>query len=102
MKSQFRGDTGKFLKALAATGFSTLDHWSGLRKIFNDVRKDRSTRRLKLWFAADVFNATQQKQQKLERMLKKEFGTRYLGGEFISNGNYLYDGKALCIKLTGF
>jgi hypothetical protein len=99
---RYAGDTGKFRKALAEAGFDNFNTFGRLRWVFNDVSKSRATRRIKLWFASDVFDAADKKQRKLERELKAEFGTRYLGGHFVDAGYRNYHAKSLCIRLTGY
>jgi hypothetical protein len=102
---RYAGDTGKFRKALAEAGFDSFGTFGQLRGMFNDVAKSRATRRIKLWFAGDVFDAPQTQQRKLEHNLKNEFGTRYLGGQFVQC-SYWYGSqeksKSLCIRLTGY
>jgi hypothetical protein len=103
---RYAGDTGKFRKALADAGFDNFNTFGSLRWMFNDVTKSRATRRIKLWMAGDVFTAPQKMQRKLERNLKAEFGTRYLGGHFVKSsywpGMSGNNCKSLCIRLTGY
>ena len=99
-QTRYIGDTGAVRKCLAKAGLNDTS-FGGLRLMYNDVTKNRSTRRIKLWFADDVFDATGKQQRKLDRALKAEFGTRYLGGHFIATGRP-YDSKSFCVKLTAF
>jgi hypothetical protein len=99
---RYAGDTGAVRKCLAKAGFPGWNPGDLGSAMFNDVAKSRATRRIKLWFASDVFDAPQKQQKRLERELKKEFGTRYLGGRFVNAGYQHYHAKSLCIRLTGY
>ena len=99
---KYKGDTGAIRKCLANAGFTGWKASDFGSSMFNDVSKSRATRRIKLWFAQDVFDAADKKQRKLERELKKEFGTRYLGGHFVDAGYRFNNSKSLCIRLTGY
>jgi hypothetical protein len=99
---KYKGDTGAIRKCLAKAGFTGWRASDPGSQMFNDVSKSRATRRIKLWFAQDVFDAADKEQRKLERALKAEFGTRYLGGHFVDAGYQYYHAKSLCIRLTGY
>lgn len=94
---KFYGDTGLFRLALLEAGFK----WQATRaSIFNDYRKHGQFRRLKLWFATEVFDAPQAQQRKLEKSLRELFGTRIEHMEFIKGGIGRTPGwKSLTIKL---
>lgn len=82
------------MNALGECGFK-----KGTRLTFTHVRKRTGHRRVKLWFANDVWEAPREKQLKLEAALKKHYGAKYLGGYFINGaGDGLY-GKSFCIVL---
>lgn len=88
-----QSDSGKFRAALCRVG------WAAERAtIFSDPRKN--TRRLKLWFANSVFESSPAAQQRLEKILKEQFGARYLTGYFIKIGERNGGGKSLCIRLA--
>ena len=90
----YRGDIGLFRACLMMAGFCV----SAGSTIFNDNDKWHTKRRLKLWFADSVFNASQEQQWALEGFLREAFGDRIIKMEFIPggwNGNW----KSLCIKL---
>ena len=65
-------DVGSFRQALYNAGF--IDRADEL--IFNDKNVD--SRRLKLWFAGSVVNATEAQKQKLDLALQAQFGDRLL------------------------
>jgi hypothetical protein len=69
------------IRSLREAGFSTVMTW-GTRTTFTHVRQN-GQRRVKLWFARDVFDASRAQQLKLERALKANYGKAYLGGYFI-------------------
>lgn len=92
----FKGDTGKFRKALAHAGFK--GHAEDM--IFNDDRHGTPKppgRRLKLWFADGIAVAPLDKQWKLEEALRKEFGNRIVSMHFIAHWR---GGKSLVIRLN--
>lgn len=94
----FKGDIGLFREALLNNGFATLSKWV----IFNDNSHYHTRRRLKLWFAKEVFDATQKKQRALEQSLRLAFGDRIIEMYFIESSNRVWrqDGiVSLCIKL---
>ncbi len=106
------GDIGKFRLALELSGFSGLAwKWYGVgffaTPIFNDRRNKKATpgkqyRRLKLWLATDIFDASVERQHELLSHLKDLFKDRYIGGEFIALPMWVAHsghGKSLCIKL---
>jgi hypothetical protein len=86
-------DTKKFRAALNAVGVHTGGRYPDA--VFNDKHKG-GTRRLKLWGGSRVFALPRSKQVKLEEQLEKQFGTRYLFGEFIRRG---WDGKSFIVYL---
>lgn len=90
-------DTKLFRKSLAEAGFFHTRRWAPT--VFNDKHKGTPTRRLKLWFGDEVFDASQKTQKTLERALKKNFGERYLYGKFAAKGGYHGGGKAFCVYL---
>lgn len=89
----FRGDTGKFRAALHALG---LKHDAIM---FNTKSSDGKRRRIKLWFADDVFNSSQATQHELEKKLREAYGTRILSMYFIKRPNWCGGGKCMCIRL---
>jgi hypothetical protein len=104
-RARYYGDTGLFRMALDEAGF---EH-AAARTIFNDDSKakpKRNTRRLKLWFATEVFDAPQKQQRKLEKVLRELFGDRILAMYFARNSTpYGWPSggaKSLCIKLQDF
>ena len=81
----YRGDIGLFRACLMLAGFPATSESS----IFNDDSKakpKKPTRRLKLWFADSVFNASQEQQWALEGFLREAFGDRIIKMEFIPGG----------------
>lgn len=93
---KYKGDTGKFRQALADSGFAHRAEDS----IFNDNSKDNTWRRLKLWRANDIFDASQSRQRKLEANLRKQFGKRILAMYFVGGAHHWTGDAALCIRLT--
>lgn len=100
----YRGDIGLFRLALKEAGFDQPQY----RSIFNDDSKAKTKtgiRRLKLWFATDVFDAPQKQQRKLEKSLRELFehtGKEILCMYFVQNSTpygMLGGAKSLCIKL---
>jgi hypothetical protein len=90
-----------FRKALQAAGFTA----PYAPTIYNDLHKGGATRRVKLWFADGIFDASIAKQRRLEKQLKKEFGSRILSMYFIHRADYYLaqqcgTGKSLCILLS--
>ena len=96
----YKGDTGKFRRALFYAGFD-----ANFTSIFNDYCKAKpktSKRRLKLWWATSVFEAPQKQQRLLERLLRDAFGDRIDSMYFVQNSTVagmIADCKSLCIKL---
>jgi hypothetical protein len=87
------------IAALGAAGFSKTDGFGFARMTFTQLRKN-GTRRVKLWYARDVFDATRRQQLRLERELKASYGDCYLGGYFIVGGRQgLMGERAFCIVL---
>lgn len=98
MAREFKGDIGAFRNALKMAGFRK-DH---SHVIFNDNSKAKintGIRRLKLWYADDVFSESQKKQRELERYLRQAFGDRILAMYFIAAAAWCGGGKSLCIRL---
>ena len=103
-----RGDSGKLRKCLHAAGFNQLrarpqgwyGRWDACSDvtIFSDARKD--SRRLKVWFADNIFNAKQNKQQHLEQLLMREFGKRWRGANFTQSVYYWRNWKSFCVYLS--
>ena len=90
-------DTKKFRQAFKDAGF--LQATSQLPTVFNDKRKKSGIRRLKLWFGTWVFESPGFAQRVLELQLKKQFGDRYLFGEFIAKQHWAGDGKSFVVYL---
>lgn len=86
------------IKSLGEAGYGTANG-SGARMTFTHVRKN-GQRRLKLWFAGDVWHSGRAQQLKLEAALKRNYGTAYLGGYFIQ-GAYGYgpEARSFCVVL---
>lgn len=72
----------KVTAALVAAGFEARGRWGCPRQSFTDRRRDGS-RRFKLVRGEFIFDASQEKQRRLERELRRQFGDQYLGGYFI-------------------
>ena len=96
MAKVYKGDTGKLRQALDAANLAP--YWTH-DTIFNDNSKDGKHRRLKLWFAQHIFEASQKQQRKLEQELRNAFGKRILSMYFVKRHEYTGGGKSLCIKL---
>ncbi len=92
---KFRGDTGLFRAALVEAGFLR----TAETLIFNDDSKCHTRRRLKLWMGTAVFDAPQERQQQLEKGLRKRFGKRILSMYFVQQPYWVGAGYSLCIKL---
>jgi hypothetical protein len=86
------------IKSLREAGFSTTNGWGGPRTTFTHLRKD-GNRRMKLWFANDVFEASRFRQGMLEAALKYNYGGSYLGGYFVRGARAGTCGKSFCIVL---
>ena len=89
-------DTKKFRAAFKAAGF--LPRFEHLPQVFNDKRKASGIRRIKLWNGDHVFNTPIFAQQRLDAEFQRQFGSRYLFGEFIAQHPRIAD-KALVIYL---
>lgn len=88
-----KGKSGKFRQALEDSGFlATLRN----PQIYNDRRK--TFRRLKLWCAENIFDASITAQSKLEAELRKQFGTDILEMYFVK-GDRWHGQMSLCVKL---
>ena len=90
-------DMKKFRQAFKDAGFRQAHRWVPLA--FNDKHKDGTTRRIKLWDGDHVFDAPQFAQEALESQFKRQFGDRYLFGQFIPSSSWCNSGKSLCIYL---
>lgn len=90
-------DTKLFRQAFKDAGF--LQRTTYVPSVFNDKHKDGTTRRLKLWSGDRVFDAPQYAQEELERQLKKQFGGRYLFGQFVARPRWQGGGKSFCVYL---
>lgn len=87
------------IQALDDAGFRTKEYGSYARTTFTHLRKD-GTRRVKLWFANDIWLADHAWQVKLERMLKANYGEAYLGGYFIVGARAgAFGDKSFCVIL---
>ena len=93
MNTKTLGDTKKFRQAMRDSGFNIRAD-SGT--IFNDKSKRTGIRRLKLYQAAGIFDASQYYPKKLEKQLRLQFGDRILCMYFIAG---CYYPRQLCIKL---
>lgn len=93
---QFKGDTGALRAALLVTGFLP----EAGDPIYSDSHK-RGTRRIKLWFADEVFRAPQEQQQALEKELIQRLGNRIQSMYFIDGFLPWVPFKSLCIQLKG-
>jgi len=89
-------DTKKLRQAFKDAGFRQANPW--LPAVFNDKHKG-GTRRLKLWNGEHIFHAPQFAQQTLERELQRQFGWRYLFGQFIRASDRM-GGKSFVIYLA--
>jgi len=89
-------DMTKFRQAFKDAGFR--QRYSYPPTVFNDKRKS-GIRRLKLWSGEHVFAAPQHAQRELERQLQKQFGHRYLGGQFVKGHYWEKDSKSFCVYL---
>lgn len=88
-----RGDNGLFRSALLLAGFFERAEGS----IFND--KHKNFRRLKLWYSTPVFNAPQEQQQVLEKLLREAFGDRIISMYFQRGYSRWTPIYQLCIRL---
>lgn len=93
-------DVAKFRNALRNAGFPLT---AARATIFNDKSKATGIRRLKLRNAYSVFSASDSVQKRLEKHLRKEFGSRIAVMYFIPVQHHYYrvpsDIRSLCIKL---
>lgn len=90
----YRGDTGLFRAALLLSGFFRRSECH----IFND-KSQEGWRRLKLWFADGIEEASQEQQWALEGLLREVFGDRILSMYFIECVPWDGSGSSLCIRL---
>jgi len=91
---QFKGDIGSFRAALLLAGFFGQSECY----IYNDRRKD-GTRRLKLQYATDVYEASADQHEALTRQLDDAFGSRIADVYFIPGSDIWDTFKQLCIVL---
>ena len=86
------------IKSLGEAGYKTKEY-GGARMTFTHVRKN-GQRRVKLWFAGDVWQSEREHQLALEAALKRNYGAAYLGGYFIQ-GCYSYgpEARSFCVVL---
>ncbi len=75
----YKGDCGKLRQALKDAGIEL----GIVTSIFNDRSKLTGKRKLKLWFAQNVWNAPAKHQWALHDNLHKQFGKRILAMYFI-------------------
>jgi hypothetical protein len=96
--TKHRGDIGLFRSALLLAGFVRESEDS----IFNDDSRDHTRRRLKLWSAESIFNASQEDQKVLGGYLREFFGDRIISMYFVPGMHYWHTDatKSLCIKMT--
>lgn len=90
-------DTKLFRKSMVEAGFRPSGNYSDT--VFNDKHKDGTTRRLKLWNGNCVFDAPQFAQEDLERALQRNFGSRYLFGQFTQRHSWWDQGKSFSVYL---
>ncbi len=104
----YKGDIGAVREALVTSGFEQCAYYyaDGRRvcteAIFNDKNKATGTRRIKVWVATDIFEATQQEQKRLQAQLQAAFGARIVKMYFIRLPQHVAHGgmgKSFCIKL---
>lgn len=86
------------IKSLGEAGFETLDGFDGPRSTFTNTRQN-GTRRVKLWFGNDVFEAGRRKQMALERRLKANYGDQYLSGYFVKGAQQWPITRSFCVVL---
>ncbi len=91
----YRGDVGLFRAALLLAGFFTRSECL----IFNDRSKVTGARRLKLWFADSVNEASQEQQWALEGYLREVFGDRIQSMYFLPGMPWNRGNASLCIRL---
>jgi hypothetical protein len=100
MPQAFKGDVGAFRAALKVAGFRK-DH---SYTIYNDSTKHRTSRRLKLDYADDIFKAPQKQQKLLEKQLRAAFGERIIEMKFIKQARCWWhsqdSGKSLIVRLN--
>jgi len=86
------------MTAMKEAGFNPKTSGQYARVTFTHLRKN-GQRRLKLWLADDVWEATQEKQKKLDAALKKHYGAAYLGGYFIEGPYWACCKRSFCVVL---
>lgn len=87
------------IKSLGEAGFAAESVYGGSRMTFTQLRKN-GTRRVKLWFGNDVWEAKRSKQELLEARLKINYGEAYLGGYFIRGARGGLSGeRSFCVIL---
>ena len=86
------------IKSLGEAGYRTKEHGSA-RTTFTHVRRN-GQRRVKLWFAGDVWHSELECQLAFEAALRRNYGAAYLGGYFIQ-GAYAYGptARSFCVVL---
>lgn len=88
------------IRSLRESGYRSTNTWGGTRSTFTHLRKDGS-RRVKLWFARDVFDSSEEQQRKLEQRLKVNYGEAYMGGYFIEGARSgSGSSRSLCVVLS--
>lgn len=85
------------IQALDEAGYKSKDTWGGARQTFTNVRRN-GQRRIKIWFAGDIWYSRRRHQLALEAALKRNYGEAYLGGYFIQ-GRRGPDHKSFCVVL---
>lgn len=90
---RFAGDMGALRKALWENNF----HRAARGSMFHD--KHDSWRRIKLWFASDVFDASQVAQEQLAADIRLAYGERLIKMGFTKTENWTGGQWSLCIWL---
>lgn len=86
------------IRSLREAGYKETDRGYA-RMTFTNLRKD-GNRRVKLWFARDVFDSSEEQQKELERRLKANYGEAYLGGYFVRGAMCWPDTRSFCVVLN--
>lgn len=97
---KYRGDIGKLRKALFQAG------WDPTRRIFLDARQGNQ-HRLKIYYADDIVDASQEQQRVLRDAVEAQFGKRIVGMYVDPKATRNSYGKqtypyyhALCVRIT--
>ncbi len=90
------GHTARLRSALRKGGFPVQ---AKIGHIFNDHYRRKYFRRLKIWFATEIFSASHARQRKLEKAIREEFGDEILVMYFAALPYYHGGGKSLIIRL---